>query len=85
MSRRILMVGIAMAAGLIAGCSDSDGAKRVLEGEGYTEVVPTGHSFFGCDDDAVYSTGFHALDTKGRPVTGAVCRGWFHGSIVRVN
>ena len=85
MSRRVtLLVGLCVAIGLVAACSDSKGAKRALEAQGYTHVETTGHSFFGCDDTDTFSTGFHAQGANGMAVSGSVCRKWLHGSVVRV-
>lgn len=66
----------------ISGCK-SDDAVRVLRQSGYTEVEITGWRPFMSDD--VYSTGFKAKSPSGETVTGAVTRGWFKGSTVRLD
>lgn len=64
-----------LAVGLLVGCTNEDGAKTFLEQQGYTDVVMTGHCFFGCSDDDSVSTGFNAKNMNGVIVTGCVCEG----------
>lgn len=73
------------AAVLISGCSDSTGAKRALEQSGYSDIQTTGYSFFGCDKNDAYHTGFIAKGPTGKPVEGVVCSGVFKGSTVRLD
>lgn len=73
------------AAALLAACSDSEGAKRVLSESGYSQVQITGYEFFSCADSDEFTTGFNAKGPTGLAVHGAVCRGWLKGSTVRLN
>jgi len=57
------------------GCTNEDGAKEFLEKQGYTNVVMTGHCYFGCSDDDNVSTGFEAINMNGVKVSGCVCEG----------
>jgi heme/copper-type cytochrome/quinol oxidase subunit 2 len=60
--------------------TDEAGATRALEAQGLTHVHVTGYRFYGCGDDYHYHTGFEALGSNGKPVTGVVCKGytkWF--------
>lgn len=55
----------------VTGCSsdnDFNKGKKLLEDQGYTEVVNTGHSFFCCDEKDTYSTGFKCKDKQGNEV-----------------
>lgn len=71
-----LLVGTILAT-LLMGCSNSNDAKRALNGLGFTDVRITGHSWFSCSDDDFYSTGFIAVNPQGQEVVGAVCSGFF--------
>lgn len=61
---------------LLAGCSDYDGARRVLEQQGLSEVNITGYRMWGCSSDDEVHTGFEAKNIKGQKVSGIVCNGW---------
>jgi len=65
------------------GCSSSSEARRVLEANGYTSIETTGHKFFACSEDDVFSTGFEATSPNGTRVSGAVCSGWLKGATIR--
>lgn len=82
------MKAIFLIAGLLvlAGCTDESGARRVLQGAGYTEIRMTGYSFFSCSKDDTYSTGFVAKGPTGQSVTGSVCSGvFFKNSTIRLD
>lgn len=68
-----------------AGCTNSDEATRVLRQSGYGQIEITGYRPFMRGSDDVYSTGFKAKSPSGETVTGAVTRGWFKGSTVRLD
>lgn len=74
-----LIVGVCV----LAGCSDADGARRVLAAQGYKDVQITGWRAFGCDEKDAFHTGFKALGSNGAPVSGVVCAGWLKGVTVR--
>jgi hypothetical protein len=61
---------------LITGCTDADRARRVLESEGYEDIVVGGYSFFGCTESADFANEFYA-SRNGRLVEGAVCCTFF--------
>lgn len=61
---------------ILTGCSDADGAKRILQAQGYKEVQITGYRWFGgCGQNDNYRTGFRAIAPGGTNVEGVVCSG----------
>lgn len=77
---------ILCAAAVLAGCTQSDDAVRVLESAGYTEVALNGYDFFNCSQDDFYKTKFSAKGPNGKPVSGVVCAGlFFKGATIRLN
>lgn len=79
--KRILLLSVAL---LLAGCTDPDGAKRVAEASGLTDVKPGGYRWFACSKDDAYHTGFEATNAQGHRVSGVVCAGlFFKASTVR--
>lgn len=58
---------------------------KVLEANGFNQVVLKGYDFFGCPKDDIYRTMFEAKNAQGRTVTGTVCKGWFTGAYIRLN
>ena len=72
------------AIGLI-NCTDSKGAKRTLEAQGYTYIEMTGYDFFSCGEGDWYHTGFLAKSISGMRVSGVVCSGLIaKGSTIRL-
>lgn len=71
--------------GVVAGCTDSNGAVKALEGAGYKDIQLTGYSFLSCSKEDVFSTGFKAVGPSGKHVSGAVCAGFLKGSTIRTN
>ncbi|MGZ3681731.1 MAG: hypothetical protein ACXVDI_24485 [Ktedonobacterales bacterium] len=69
----------------LAACSDNDGARKALEGAGYSDIQVTGYEFTGCGENDWTSTGFRAKGPTGKPVEGVVCGGWPKGSTIRTN
>lgn len=59
----------------LVGCTDSSGAKRILEAQGFTNIETTGYALTGCSDDDQYQTGFKAKGATGKTVEGVVCCG----------
>lgn len=81
------LVSLAMLVGagaFLAGCSDPDGAKRVLAEQGYSQIETDGFDWFACPKDDTYATAFVARGPNGLMVHGTVCRGFFFGSHIRV-
>lgn len=68
----------------LAGCGVDPGkAKRILEGQGMTDVVIGGYAFWGCSDKDTFKSSFTAKDIKGQPVSGVICSGMLKGYTVR--
>jgi hypothetical protein len=81
----VSVVGIAIiAGGLYAGFghADKEGAQKILDEEGYTDIVITGRQFFGCEQ-AFYRTGFTGKNSRGIKVKGVVCGGLVTSSYIR--
>jgi hypothetical protein len=85
-------VGIASVAAAVAvmgvsliGLSDEEGAKRVLDNEGYTNVQMTGTNSFSCGGGDLYRTGFKATNLNKKSVEGTVCSGIFKGNTIRLD
>ena len=79
MKRIILAAAIAL-----AGCTNADGTRRVLEAQGFTNIEVKGYSLFGCSKDDTYHTAFEATGPSGKRVSGVVCAGlFFKGATVR--
>lgn len=81
--KRIAMAIIFSASLILSGCSDSEGATRILQQNGYINIHTTGYSFMMCGKDDAFSTGFTATSSSGRNVEGAVCSSWFTGYTIR--
>ena len=79
---RVVIIAALMA---IAGCTDPSGARRVLESSGFTDIEIGGHAWFSCGNDDNFATTFRATGPSGKPVTGAVCRGVFKNSTIRID
>ena len=80
---RMHRLAVALAGLALAACTDPEGAGRMLEIEGVTDVQITGYVWFACGSRSdLFSTGFSGT-RNGRRVEGAVCRGIFTGQIVR--
>ncbi|MBB3411251.1 hypothetical protein FHT87_005204 [Rhizobium sp. BK316] len=69
---------------VLAGCGvDHTKAKRILEGQGLSDVVIGGYSWFGCGKEDTYRSSFTAKDAKGHDIRGVVCGGVLKGYTVR--
>jgi hypothetical protein len=81
MKKIIIMIAII---GLcFLGCTNSKGAKQLLEDEGFTDITITGYDFLACSKDDFYHTGFIAKK-NGKERRGTVCEGlFFKGSTIR--
>lgn len=69
-------------------CTDEDSTRKTLEGEGYQDIILTGHAYFACSKGDDSCTGFEATHpVSGKRIHGAVGCGWFgcsKGCTVRV-
>jgi hypothetical protein len=85
----VLVIGFVICAAisipLLGGCTDPEGAKRVLRQQGYSNVEITGWRPFSSGKDDSFSTGFSATAPNGERVTGTVSSDWFKGSTVRLD
>ena len=63
-------------------CTDEDGARRILQQNGYKDITITGSRWDMRGRDDVYVTGFEATSPSGTRISGAVCRGLFKGSTI---
>lgn len=64
---------------------DPNGARRVLEDAGYTQIIIAGPRLYGCSKEDWWRTGFAAKGPTGNNVTGVVCAGWLKGATIRFN
>ncbi len=72
--------------GTLLSCTDASDfkkGKQQLEQQGYSDVVNTGHGFFCCSDNDIYSTGFKCKNAKGETVEGCFCSSTFKGVTIR--
>jgi len=70
----------------LAGCTQPDHARQVLESAGYTEIQMTGYDWLNCSEDDVFHDKFTAKGPTGRRVSGAVCAGLlFKGATIRLD
>lgn len=73
----IVFMGVLIGNG---GCVDETGVIKVLESQGFHNIVITGWKPFRGD---VFCTGFSAYGPTGKKVSGVVTRGWYKGSTIR--
>ena len=74
---------LAFIAALMTGCTDPKKANEALDNLGFTEIEITGFEWWGCGQDDMFSTGFKAINPKGKHVQGTVCSGQLKGTTVR--
>lgn len=80
----IRAIAVIMIVGVLAGCTDPQGAERTLKGAGYSDIKTGGFSWFSCGKEDGYSTSFTAKGPTGIEASGAVCRGLlFKNSTIR--
>lgn len=72
-----------LAAIAIAGCTDDNVAIHALQASGFTDIKITGYSYFGCDKNDTFHTGFEARGPRGQFTEGVVCSGVFKGATIR--
>ena len=75
--KKLFIVFAILAALAMVSCTNGNGAKRLLESQGYEHVTITGYRWFGCGEGDWYHTGFEAVGPKGDIVSGVVCEGLF--------
>ena len=75
---------IIISAIFILNCSRPQEATEALYQSGYDDIVITGWTFFGCDENDVFHTGFQAKSPRGQRIEGVVCSGWFKGATIRL-
>ncbi|GAB7405756.1 hypothetical protein OUHCRE4_43530 [Enterobacter hormaechei subsp. steigerwaltii] len=69
---------------IATGCTDPDGAIKVLPDNGFTNIKTGGYGWLSCSSkDDVYSTEFTATSPNGNSVKDAVCKGFWKGSTIR--
>lgn len=69
---------------LATGCTDPDGAVKVLSDNGFTKIQTGGYAWLSCGSkDDIYRTEFTATSPNGSLVKGAVCKGIWKGSTIR--
>jgi hypothetical protein len=68
---------------LIFSCTDETNSRRALDNEGYTDIHFTGYQVMACSDDDTFHTGFTAVNSKGKVVSGTVCCGWIKNCTIR--
>jgi hypothetical protein len=76
MKKLVLLLVISM-----VGCTHQTTAIRVLQDQGYKNIVITGWRPFSCQDS--FATGFEATNSNGKFVTGVVCEGWLKAATLR--
>jgi len=69
----------------LVSCTQNDKSLRILEDAGYKNITITGYRMWGCGEDDQFSTGFKAIGTTGRKVSGVVCGGFFKNSTIRLD
>ena len=74
-----------LAAVLALGCADSEGARRALETDGYSQIEITGWRLNSCPPASSAATGFAARHPLGHPVTGYVCGGLYGGDTIALD
>lgn len=77
--KKLILIGTL----LLAGCTDPNEARKVLQDNGYTDIRIGGYSWLGCSENDQFSTEFIAKGPTGRDVKGVVCSGWLKGSTIR--
>lgn len=65
------------------GCTNPEGAEKVLKDQGYTNIVITGYRCFSCGEEDSFATGFTATSPNGTQVSGTVCEGFLKGKTIR--
>ena len=68
---------------LFSGCTDSSGARKALNEQGYKNIDIGGFAIFGCGEDDTFRTEFSATSSSGHRVNGVVCSGFLKGSTIR--
>jgi len=87
MKLRLMLFALVTLTGMsMTGCTNAPTATRILEDQGYADIHMTGYRFFACSDDDWYHSGFEAVTSSGKHVTGVVCQGLlFKASTIRLD
>lgn len=56
--------------------TDEEGAQRILEKKGYTEITFNGYKWFACASADIFITEFKAKNFNGVSESGVVCSGF---------
>lgn len=78
----VLILGYGLV-GCRGGCTKKDSTITFLDQQGYKNIVVTGWRPFMADKNDIFSTGFRAINSNGKNVSGAVTEGWFKGKTIR--
>lgn len=79
---KVMLIAIVVL--ILAGCTQPDHARRVLETNGYKDIALDGYAWFECGGDDVYADRFAATSPGGQKVAGVVCAGlFFKGATIR--
>lgn len=84
--KTILMgiIAVVLSVTMLTGCTDSEGAERVLRLNNFTDIQITGYAWLSCSEKDTIRTGFTATAPNGEKVSGAVCSGLlFKNSTIR--
>jgi len=77
---------VIFAMALLAGCTQPEKARAVLESAGYSDIRLDGYGWFACSEDDTYRDKFTAKGPTGKPVSGVVCAGlFFKGATIRID
>ena len=80
---KITIIASLMLFGCTSSKNDFEKEKYQLEQQGYTDVKNTGYSYFCCNEEDTFSTGFTALDRKGNMIEGCFCSTLYTGVTIR--
>lgn len=83
-----LILALSAYAGFAArGIADPEGARKVLENAGYTEITTGKNEWFACGGDGdIFNTAFTARTSPTTTAAGVVCRGFLlKRSTIRFN
>ena len=69
---------------IVAGCTNKDKTRQLLESHGMTNIEVGGYALWGCSEDDEVRTKFRATTATGQEVSGVVCSGiLFKGATIR--
>ena len=65
--------------------TDEEGAAETIKSYGFTLTRVGGYQFFSCSKGERFHTSFEAINEKGEPIRGVVCRGFFFRPAIRLD